>query len=218
MEVDSYYQLLGVSRFASQDTIKRAFNSRIFDVHPDQNPGNKLAPELTRDLVEAYNILRDPKTRHQYDLTLSTALLPEVAYQAPISPVYIVSPKLSRIFAAMLAVLFIAIVGIILVQAAVSDRGWVMRPFLPEVKFPLVCRGFPVVIEPDVRQSLEWYQSQQYQLSLAHGWVTREMVKVYSHAADRAIRQGDRTSAEFYRAKIRDSRNDTDAVILDVGS
>lgn len=214
MKVDNYYQLLGVSRFASQDTIKRAFNSRIIDVHPDQNPGNKLAPKLTRDLVEAYNILRDPAIRHQYDLTLSSALLPEVISQIPSSPTWFVSQKLNRILTAMLAVLFIAFVSIVLVQAAFCNRGWVIRPFLPEIKFPLVCRSFPVVVEPDVKHSMEWYQAQQYQLSLANGWATREMVNVYSHAADRAIRQGDRNSAEFYRSVIRHSRNNTYAVIL----
>lgn len=218
MNACDYYKLLGVSRFASQETIKRAFNSQIIDIHPDQNPGNALALEHTRDLVEAYKILRDPKTRHEYDLAISSAFLPEIMPEImpeiPTARSRFISPTVTHLFNAMLAVFLIVFVGIVLMQAVISNREWVIRPLFPDVKYPLVCKSFPMVVEPGVYHSMEWYQAQQYQLSLANGWATHEMVNVYTRAADRAIKQGNRAGAEFYRSVIRNSRGDTDTVIL----
>lgn len=208
-----YYQLLGVSRFASQETIKRAFNSQIIDVHPDHNPGNALASEETRVLVEAYKVLRDPKARHKYDLSISIALLPEILPEAPIAN-RCISPNVTRMSAIVFALLLIVSISLFFVHASVRDRELVIRPLFPDVKYPIVSRNFPLVIEPDIQNSLEWYHTRQYQLSLAHGWAAHEMENVYSSAAEKAMKRGDIAEAEFYRSVIINSRNNTSIVIM----
>ncbi|NLN75938.1 MAG: DnaJ domain-containing protein [Armatimonadetes bacterium] len=55
------HSVLGVNRFASQDTLKQAFRAGILRCHPDHNPRDPEAAERTRALVEAYQKLRDEK-------------------------------------------------------------------------------------------------------------------------------------------------------------
>ncbi|MBD3319565.1 MAG: DnaJ domain-containing protein, partial [Chitinivibrionales bacterium] len=62
-----YYEVLGVSKDASDDEIKRAYRKLAVQYHPDKNPGNKEAEEKFRDATEAYEILKDSKKRAQYD-------------------------------------------------------------------------------------------------------------------------------------------------------
>ena len=61
-----YYDVLGISREASQDEIKRAFRKLAFKYHPDRNkrPG---AEESFKEASEAYAVLSDPEKRRQYD-------------------------------------------------------------------------------------------------------------------------------------------------------
>jgi molecular chaperone DnaJ len=61
------YALLGVSRAAGLEEIKRAYRRLARKVHPDINPGDRLAALRFRELVEAYDTLCDPERRHQYD-------------------------------------------------------------------------------------------------------------------------------------------------------
>lgn len=62
-----YYKILGVSRDASLDDIKRAFRKLAQKYHPDRNPGDKTAEERFKDINEAYQVLSDPEKRAQYD-------------------------------------------------------------------------------------------------------------------------------------------------------
>lgn len=62
-----YYADLGVSRTASQDEISAAFRKLAARYHPDRNPGDKSAEEKFKRVAEAYNVLRDPKSRGSYD-------------------------------------------------------------------------------------------------------------------------------------------------------
>ncbi|RMF49693.1 MAG: J domain-containing protein [Bacteroidetes bacterium] len=63
-----YYAILGVSRDADLETIKRAYRRLAVQYHPDKNPGNREAEERFKEISEAYEVLSDPEKRRQYDL------------------------------------------------------------------------------------------------------------------------------------------------------
>ena len=60
------YDVLGVSRDATLDEIKRAFRGRAKELHPDANPGDDGAAERFKDVSAAYEILTDPEKRAHY--------------------------------------------------------------------------------------------------------------------------------------------------------
>ena len=62
-----YYDVLGVSKTASEDEIKKAYRSLAKKYHPDLNPNNKEAEEKFKEVNEAYETLSDQTKRSQYD-------------------------------------------------------------------------------------------------------------------------------------------------------
>ena len=62
-----YYEVLGVSKTATDDEIKKAYRKIAIKYHPDRNPGNKEAEEKFKEAAEAYDVLHDPQKRQQYD-------------------------------------------------------------------------------------------------------------------------------------------------------
>ncbi len=61
------YEVLGVSKTASQEDIKKAFRKLARKFHPDVNPGNKAAEEKFKSINDAYETVSDPEKRKQYD-------------------------------------------------------------------------------------------------------------------------------------------------------
>ncbi len=61
------YEILGVSRNATLDEIKKAYRKLAHQYHPDKNPGDKKAEEKFKEINNAYQILSDPQKRANYD-------------------------------------------------------------------------------------------------------------------------------------------------------
>ncbi|PSR13768.1 MAG: molecular chaperone DnaJ, partial [Bacteroidetes bacterium] len=62
-----FYEILGVSRSASKEEIKKAYRQLAIKYHPDKNPDNKEAEEKFKEAAEAYEILSDEDKKARYD-------------------------------------------------------------------------------------------------------------------------------------------------------
>jgi molecular chaperone DnaJ len=67
MTKKDYYEILNVSRTASDEEIKKSYRTIAMQCHPDKNPGNKKAEEQFKEAAEAYEVLSDRQKREIYD-------------------------------------------------------------------------------------------------------------------------------------------------------
>jgi molecular chaperone DnaJ len=65
--MSDYYEILGISRSATPDEIKKAYRKSALKYHPDRNPGDAQAEKKFKEISEAYEILSDEKKRQIYD-------------------------------------------------------------------------------------------------------------------------------------------------------
>ncbi len=85
MTVVDFYAVLGVRRSATLAEVRRAYQKRARQVHPDLNPGDRAAAERFRVVSEAFSVLADPHRRAEYDRGGGTAAapvsMPEVGFE-----------------------------------------------------------------------------------------------------------------------------------------
>ncbi|MCC8175777.1 MAG: molecular chaperone DnaJ [Bacteroidales bacterium] len=67
MDKRDYYEVLGVSKNATADEIKKAYRKMAIKYHPDKNPGDKEAEEKFKEAAEAYDVLSNEEKRQKYD-------------------------------------------------------------------------------------------------------------------------------------------------------
>jgi molecular chaperone DnaJ len=62
-----FYEILGISKNANADEIKKAYRKKAIEFHPDKNPGDKTAEEKFKEAAEAYDVLSDANKKARYD-------------------------------------------------------------------------------------------------------------------------------------------------------
>ncbi len=73
---NNYYDILGVSKNASQDEIKKAYRKKAMEYHPDRNKNNPEAEKMFKKVWEAYDTLWDEQKKKQYDMFWSSSWNP----------------------------------------------------------------------------------------------------------------------------------------------
>ena len=64
---EDFYDMLGVSKGASSNEIKKAYRKKAIELHPDKNPGDKAAEVNYKKAAEAYEVSSDPQKTTQYE-------------------------------------------------------------------------------------------------------------------------------------------------------
>lgn len=84
--MSNHYQILGVSRSVSADSLKTAYRKKLKQYHPDLAEDKQAAHEMTQQVIAAYEVLSDPGKRAAYDAHLQKhdhAVIPAQPQTAP---------------------------------------------------------------------------------------------------------------------------------------
>jgi hypothetical protein len=210
VQAEDYYQLLGVNRHASRETLRQAFRTRMLDLHPDLHPNDSLACEHTRELVEAYQVLSDPKARKSYDVSLARPEIPTLdwSYAEDAESVSLARQAVMLMVAALAVVLLIWAI-----RSCLDNRMPGFRFQLTDLWTDTQPQHIALLVEPDLGHGLEWYQTVEYQLGNSSALVTRETTEVYASALQSAERHGDYACARFFRLSLGEIRR---AQMMDV--
>lgn len=148
-----YYQVLGVSRYASRDAIKRAFRRRVLSLHPDRNACDADASDRTRAVIEAYYALAPSASGRPRESTLTRARSFGLDSSAGARPVRTAPRGLVLLAAAVVTVVMIALLW----SAIFGDRTRVYRPrYVPQ---PVSVAALPIpfhIAEPSLVDAESW--------------------------------------------------------------
>ncbi|MCU0849480.1 MAG: DnaJ domain-containing protein [Spirochaetes bacterium] len=74
MNAYDYYSMLGITKSASENEIKKAFRKLALKFHPDKNPGDIEAESRFKEIAAAYEVLADPSRKQAYDYSLEAGM------------------------------------------------------------------------------------------------------------------------------------------------
>lgn len=148
-----YYSLLGVSRYASREAIKRAFRTRLLATHPDRNPEDCFADERTRLIVEAYTTLNNPLSRRQYDQSISTSI-PAKAIGLHYRKIEY-SPVILQVVSILCMVALTLLISSLIIYI-LDNRTPAFRPDTRGLQKTLPQNRSTLIMKLDISTNLEW--------------------------------------------------------------
>lgn len=176
MESRDYYQVLGVSRYASEDAIRRAYRLRLLSVHPDHNANDPAANERTRAIIEAYRALNGPRSAERHVSRTETT----AAQHHARVPAATASPAGQRTTGALGIIVAFSVVMLLIAAAVRSDRTPVYRPnYIPPPEFvvsELVVRN-PII--PGLSDVEALYWALEYDTALGAPWAEHEINRLF---------------------------------------
>jgi molecular chaperone DnaJ len=81
LAIKDYYQLMGISREATGDEVRKAYRRLVMEYHPDRNPNNPDCEGRMKEINKAYQVLGDEDKRRQYDLLLQDSFNRRLYYE-----------------------------------------------------------------------------------------------------------------------------------------
>jgi curved DNA-binding protein CbpA len=193
------YEILGVSRDASHEEIRRVYHRLVLQYHPDANPNIPDAAERLRHVVEAYERLRDPASRNQHDKLqkLSATLWEFGSWEQQSSKTYS-GPTFSLrpfFFAGLLAATILC-AGLAFCRNASIPLEWQeWKPVCMQTRSTLFDSD---MIDPSHQWALEFWK-RELDMSPSNRFAAYNLAATYENVARSAHRRGNHAMAHRYR-------------------